>query len=367
MQKQPRVNIALRGAGGLLGHRLLRTIMSTQPDLRVNAVILDTHEQSFRRFESLFQTREFPNDLKIYIDATRAKLADFQDKMKPKCELIPLDQANGDLSKCDAILDATIIRGKDNLEDFYNHYSKRKPVIFQSGTYPNNTLVSPPFESGESELKRYRVGNCLLSGISPVLKLLQNRTRSMALTFVVQRQTTLNEYTTNDNLSDIISNPETDDFLEKNMRELMPELDEFHAETFEIPGHDYYRCNIRIKLAQKTTREEILDELEDCPRVHLAPTSLPISTGQVKQLLKEQIEENGGKLEPIICFSCPGGVEVKGEFLNIKVAIFSKAIAVLPNIDAVRGFCTGMPMLESMRITDEQFGYKKNGCYNLTA
>ncbi|MGE3340557.1 MAG: hypothetical protein AB7J46_01255 [Candidatus Altimarinota bacterium] len=245
------------------------------------------------------------------------------------------------------------------MTDFYDHFSKKKPVIFQSGTYPEHHSIAPPFESPlQSEIKKFRQGDCLISGIAPILAALKKHIRALSISLIVQKQNPLNEYTTNDNLFDIFTNPTLESYVKNVVGELLPNT-KVSTDVSEIPGHDYYRCTLRIKLTEVTTREEILGILQHQPRVKIAPAEIAISTGEVKQRLQEQHLERGAKLEPIICFSCPGGVQVDDDEAVIKIAIYSKAITVLPNIDSVRALTQNISMLDSMRLTDEQYGFQK--------
>lgn len=359
--QQRQIEITLRGAGGLLGHRLFRTIANTQRDMKVANVILGTDEESFRRFESVYATAQH-SDVRVFMDATRAHIAELLREWKSEMPVLPMNDSFHFLKKSDVIVDTSIISGKDNFRDFADGFSRRKPIIYQSGTYPSHQLTAPPFEAGkmdEDAEKRYRQGDCLLSGIAPMLYPLREMIEKVDLTLLVQRQKRLHDYTLRDNLSDIIMNPDVENRVKEEVAQLLPEVGSEHVQAmvFEVPGHDYYACMFRLRLTQLITREEILALLQHSPRVKVAPDSIAISTGQVEQKLREQHLETGIPLQPIVCFSSPGGVEVSGNEVTLRIALYSKAITMLPNIDTVRGLVRGMPMIEAMRQTDQYCGF----------
>ena len=155
--------------------------------------------------------------------------------------------------------------------------------------------------------------------------------------------------------------PNLEDRVKEKVSGLLSQLDkkEISAMVFEVPGHDYYACIFRFQSSQPIDRSDILDTLKEQPRVAIAPPSIPISTGQVQQKLREQLMENGIPLQPIVCFYCPGGIEVKNGEITLRMAFYSKLITMLPNIDTVRGLVKKMPMIEAMRLTDEYYGFRK--------
>lgn len=354
-----KINVAIRGAGGLLGHRILRTIERTQGDMRVGSVVLGQDRESFDRFASVYRLSE--NEVRIFVDARRREISRLTDEWSSPWPLEPLDQSFGELMQADAIIDSAIVPGDDHLRDFYARYEKEKPIVFQSGTYPLHQPVAPPFEPPVSASRDYRQGDCLVSGIAPVIHALRDSIRTIGLTLLVQRQTRLQDYTLRDNLDDIIMNPNLEARVREEVGALLPsiEKEEISAMVFESPGHDYYACIFRMELKEAADQEEILSKLRQSPRVAIAPPSIPISTGQLQQGLREQLVESGTPLQPIVCFSCPGGIEVSGKKVTLRMAFYSKAITMLPNIDAVRGLVKGIPMIDAMKITDKQYGFRK--------
>lgn len=358
------IKVAIRGAGGLLGHRLLREILNSQSDMDISAVVLGTDEESFLRFESaLYGLAERARDIKIFIDATREDIQALMKKWKTSLELLPLDQSFGELKKTDAIIDTAIVPGKDSLVDFYRKYSAKKPIIYQSGTYPLHTPLAPPFEPPETEngSLMFRQGDCLVSGIAPILYPIRDSVKNIRLGLVVQRQTRLNDYTLRDNLADTIMDPKLENYVKETISGLFSNLgkDDIKAIIFQIPGLDYYLCTFEFDLLEPMNRDQLLGILKNQPRIKLAPPSIPISTGQLEQKLREQHISLNIPLQPIVCFTCPGGIEVEGNKVVIRAAFYSKLITMLPNIDSVRALVRKIRMDESMRQTDKNIGYHK--------
>ena len=334
------ITLALRGAGGLLGHRLLRTILTTQPDMRITSAILGTDEESLRRFSSVYELLK--PDLRIFVDAERKTI----DRLHSTLPLEPLDQAFGVLAKTDAIIDAALIQGKDRLAGFYASY--HNPVIHQSGAYPLHTPVVLPFLPQEAQ--HYRQSDCLLSGIGPVLFPLRDIIERADLYILVQRQKRLNDYTLRDNLSDISVDPDLEKRIKQSIETLIPA--EVNVVTYEVPGHDHYLCTLQLQLSEAIEKEDLLARYSAMPRIKIAPESMPVSTKNVEQL-REQYVETGTPLQPIILFP-----EGRGKRITLRATFYSKAITVLPNIDVARTLVAKMDPLHSMRITDAQYGFK---------
>ena len=354
------MKVAIRGAGGLLGHRLLRAILRTQDDMEVDCVILGTDEPSFRRLQSACRRLSELPKFKVFIDARRRLINDLIKDWDSPWELQPLDQAWNELKKMDAIVDTAIVPGHDKMKDFLESYSVRHPVIHQSGIYPKYNLIAPPFEPDPKPANlNYRQGDCLISGIAPILFPFKEIVEHVDLRLLVQRQSRLNDYTLRDNLDDIIINPNLEDRVKDEVSNLMPNVEpgDIEISVFESPGHDYYMCEFKLCFTESVTREEILDKLENQPRVLVAPKEIPISTGQLQQQLREPNMENGSPLQPVVCFSCPGGIKVNGKVVTIRAAFYSKAITMLPNIDSIRGLVRKMTLEKAMRITDCEFGF----------
>ncbi len=353
------IRLALRGAGGLLGHRLLRTILATQPDMAVPYVILDTDTASYRRFEGAMRGLRNPTEIEVFVDATHDRLRTLQTEWNSPWPLQPQDQVFGKLMGVDAIVDTAIVPGKDGMKDSYDHFSQSKPIVFQSGTYPRHHLAASPF--GLMPLTEgphtYRQGDCLLSGVGPLIFPFRERIQKLDLHLLVQRQKRLNDYTLRDNLDDLIVTPGLEDRVKREVHELLPHLDEscVEASVFEVPGHDYYLCEVKARLTEPLTEEDFLETLRAQPRVAVLPRTIEISTGQIQQLIREPLIENGRRLKPILVFSCPGAVRIRKKKLLFRAAFYSKAITMLPNIDTVRSLVRGMAPLEAMLQTDAYY------------
>lgn len=356
------LRLALRGAGGLLGHRLLRTILSREPEMQVIAVILGTDEPSFRRLQSACRALPKPPDFKVLVDARRQAISELTRTWDSPWTLEPLNQSWGELKRTDALVDTAIVPGHDAMRHFLAHYGERRPVIYQSGTYPAHQLVAGPFEPPRNEGDcNYRQGDCLLSGIAPVLFPFAPHIEHIDLHLLVQRQKRLNDYTLRDNLDDGKITPDLLRRVKDEVLQLLPHLEKEDVSigVFEVPGLDDYICDFKLVLDTPQTREEVLHTLKQQPRLFVAPKEIPISTGQVRQRLREPYLENGHPLQPIVCFEHDGGIEVEGRELTLRATFYSKAITMLPNIDAIRALVRGMTLKKAMEQTDQNVGFMR--------
>lgn len=355
------IRLAIRGAGGLLGHRLLHTILSTQRDMVVQCVILGTDDLSFTRLRSVLAEFSAPktDPIKIFVSATGQKIQELMERWDSPWPLEPLNQGHGAINNTDAIIDTAIIQGRDPLTTVYEENGQRKPIVFQSGTYPHHQLITPPF--GEpvkaKAMQSYRQGDCILSGVAPALFGIREHIKHLDLRFNVQKQRPSSGHSTRDDLDAFCMDSEIQDRSLAQLASLFPKLSpkNFDVSVIEAPGHDYYFCEVRAVLNKSMTREEFLACVREQPRVAIIPEYIPMDTGQVKKYLLDPAMYSGKKLPPVLVFSGPGAIQTRGRKLIFRVAIYSKMIAVLPNIDSVRALVRRIPFIEAMRQTDDYY------------
>src|SRR3989338_230032 len=169
----------------------------------------------------------------------------------------------------------------------------KKPVIIQSGEYPYGRLVSPPLIE-EGHGNIYRQGGCILSGVSPVLAALKEEMKGVRIHVLMQYDKKLNDFPTNQKIHSI----------------------------------------------------------------YLDDTSGEILRKEVQYLLREQAQAIGKSIPPIVVYGCDLDYVVPRENnIRLRIAIYSRMIAVLQNIDAIRMLANGTMPVDAMKITDEYAGF----------
>ncbi|TSC58615.1 MAG: glyceraldehyde-3-phosphate dehydrogenase (NAD(P)) [Candidatus Peregrinibacteria bacterium Greene0416_19] len=333
--------------------------------MRVRCVVLSTDQESYQRFRQtamvLDERRHLDPALTLLIDARQREAQSLGSSWVGPWQLKPLDQGFNELQQTDAIIDASILKNGDSLAGFYEQYSLTRPVIRQSGTYPAYHSLAPPFEPRlqADAPHQYRQGDCLVSGVVPVLHAFRGDLQHVLMIVAIQKQQRLNDYTLRSNLEEFRIDCRLNAMVERYLRDLMPTT-AFRVKTIQVPGHDYYLCDCEMTLRNTIPYDDLIDRLRQQPRLALLFSPMPISTSALQHLIHEQRTENGIPLQPIICFAHRDHLNIDGPQCTLRFAIYSKAITVLPNIDSARALCTRMPMINAMRRTDEYAGFASN-------
>lgn len=344
------VRIALRGAGGMLGFRFLRALQSNEPEMVVSHAVLNGDEQSFERFKSVLSFTGRSDALRIFLDADSLRLKKL--RVQSDLPLEPFDPSA--LNDSDIILDAARVSWDDPLEDFFADYSRERPVLHQSGTYPLHSLLALPFPP-QPDQRRYRHGDCLMTALAPVLYPFRKDLQSLRLSAVIQRQSPVQGYPTRDHVVGLTKKRVLEVMLERNTSELLGLSEDcVSSDVYEAFGADYYLCNVVLRFLGPVDRNVVLERLRESPRVALLPREIVADTSRMQELLQEHVLYTRGKLAPVLCFTNQADLSIRKGEIHLLLAIDSKQIAVLGNIDAVRTLVRGMDPLASMRETDHR-------------
>ena len=138
MGLEEKIRVCIRGMSGLLGNRLALAIKK-QKDMEVVAGICRNDQSLNRILNGRLSREELPREM--YLDEPHKVVSEVNESQS-LITFRPADQIR--LKKlCDVVVDTTSpgSRGK-TWDEKYKHF--RKPVIIQSGEYPNGRLIAPP-------------------------------------------------------------------------------------------------------------------------------------------------------------------------------------------------------------------------------
>jgi len=326
-----KIKVGIRGYCGLLGSRLALAI-KRQRDMKVTTGIVK-NDKTLRRLTSGLLYK--PDHL-------------YMDEKKSICDAAgwtPADQAK--LSKnCDILIDAAA----GDLEKRISKNSNFKgPVIYQSGDYPHGHLISPPYV--QKNKKTYRQGDCILSALSPVIKALEGITNSIRIQVSMQLNSKLNDYPTRQRIASTYLGDELEEQINTEFKKLVPDNNVKIDCLYQRPGFDYY--DITLMLKTKNVQSHELEQAFDSPRIKIVDAE---STYEIDQHYREDAVLMGRMIAPITIYR--KDLQSTGTEHRIRMSVYSKLIAVLPNIDAIRIIIRkDYEPLQAMRFTDKRMKF----------
>lgn len=342
MTLDDRIRVCIRGMSGLLGSRLALAI-NQQPDMVVTAGICKD-DKSLQRL--LKRKRKLPP---LYLDE-KHKVVDRRNA-ESSLTFLPASQLN--LKKtCDVVVDATSPRSKD-WSGKYRDFGK--PVIMQSGEYPKGTLVAYPlFEEGDGV---YRQGDCIMSALAPVLAAYRDVMTKVRVHVVMQYNEYLQDYPTNQRIHSTYLGDELADQLGSELQVLLPEVDVVMEGLLNIPGLDYYTITLHLDTSVPLSARDLGQFLAGTPRVLVTPSDVT-STYEIDHFMREEARAYGKDIPPVVVYGKDFVDDtVKMTDHRIRVTVYSKLVAVLPNVDAIRILASGVDPLTAMEITDRYAGF----------
>lgn len=135
-----------------------------------------------------------------------------------------------------------------------------------------------------------------------------------------------------------------------------PDID-IHTVALKVPTTLMHVHSIQITLEKEVTEEQVIDALNQAPRVFLIPPGLGIhSTAQIVELGKDLGFPRGDFMHVPIWQE---SIKIEGNTLYLIQAIHQESIIVPENIDAIRAMMGETDFKKSMQITDKALGLEK--------
>ena len=338
---------------GLLGKRLAREIQKN-PDIEITFGIVKNDETLKRFLYGPFEDdMTWITNIPMYLDEGRAKVREMNG-LQQKIRFAPTDQINLG-KKCDILVDTAAPGSRTKWDQRYEHF--KKPVIIQSGEYSYGRLIAPPLiEETKTQGNIYRQGDCILSALSPILTPLKSVARKIRVNILMQYDQRLQDYTTNQRINALYLRDDLERRLEGELKSLFNEQEIIMENVIQKPGLDYYLATLHLDTNKPISGKDIRQILEERPRIKIAPDGMT-STYEIDHLLREEAHALGRDISPIVLYSSDlNDSQLKKKDIRIRATIYSKLIAVLPNIDAIRILARNMEPLTAMRTTDYYAG-----------
>jgi len=337
---------------GLLGSRIALAIGKSS-DMEVSTGIVKSDPtlrsalSAFKQLPEGIRKRIVPE--RMYLDdkhATVRELNASQDVVRFE----PADQLNV-AKECDALIDAASPGSSQKWMERYT--TSNRTVILQSGEYPHGSLIVAPVVK-DRNAKIHRQGDCVLSGIVPVLASLAPLAARITMHILTQYTEKLNDYTTDQRLGTVYLREEIKEQLETELVPMFPETNLTLLGVTQASGLSFYTATLLVETREALSGQQLKELLSGKPRIRVVPDIR--STFEIAHY-KEIVEAFDGKVQPITVFGSGLNSNEKTTMHRIMIAIDYRYIAVLPNIDAVRMLASGMDGEQAMKVTDRDMNF----------
>jgi len=350
-----KIRIGIRGAAGLLGSRIAAAIERTNDmSLEVGVVLPDrTLETILNRNQLLPQSRAtLPKQMFVQVPKHQGRESDIVRELNARDDVHfqGISQLNWK-HHCDVIIDNAYPAGKDAVEEQYRRFPGI--IILQDGAAPEGRLIVPPLLAPERDQgNRYRMGDCILSGLVPLLYPLQDIAKRIRVHLLTQFDGRESDYLITERAHAFYVRDDLRKKVATDLGTLFPGQDIAVDAVIQIPSLLHYQLTLHIELDAAITPQELRGRLTLMPRIRVAPSGVT-STYDVN--LARSCSE---RIPPIIVFeSALEPHTVASRQVRIVAALYYRTAAVLPNLDAIRMLTKGMDPIAAMRQTDTDMGF----------
>ncbi len=343
-----KVRVCIRGLFGLLGWRLAQAI-EKNPDIKISTSI----GVADKSLEKLFSSQDSSRlrHINLYLDEPH-KVVEKINKEQTLFHFEPADQLNL-RSVCDVVVDATAPGSRHKWDERYRHFGG--PVIIQSGEYPYGRLLVPPLCDERVEGNVYRMGDCILSGLSPILASFKEIAERFRVHVLMQYGQKLEDYPTAQRIGATYLNNTLASEVKDGLTSIFPTQEIVIENLLQVPGQDYYTVTLHLDSKVPLSGDDVREMLRRRPRILVLPKGIT-STYEIDHYLREEARSNRGDIPPITVYDDFDFGPTKTDIRIVSV-LYSRLIAVLPNIDAIRILGRGMDPLEAMKMTDKYMGF----------
>jgi hypothetical protein len=350
MSLDQKIKVCIRGMSGLLGMRLALALKKQQ-DITLTAGVVRNDETLKRLLDSPLHDGVWPSD--VYLDEPHSvvrKLNESQSRLR----FAPADQLN--LAKvCDVVIDTSAPGTWKKWEERYRHFGK--PVILQSGDYPTGRVISPPQIDTNGNGNLYRQGDCILSALSPLLSALYPILEKVRVHILMQYGQKLNDYPTSQRTNATYLRDDLESQIKEELTRLFKDAEIVMEGVLQVPGLDYYTLTLHLGLKAPLSVKDLKGILSQQPRMLITPAGIN-STYEIDHLIREESRAVGIDIPPIVIYSSDFDFsEPRKDDIRMRATVYSRLVAVLPNIDSVRILAGKMSPLDAMKLTDRYAGF----------
>ena len=253
---------------------------------------------------------------------------------------------------CDAIIDDCAYPAAREVVD--KHYRGFPGVILlQDGAAPEGRLIAPPCIAKGGAGNRYRMGDCIMAGLVPLLYPFRDDAKKFRIHLLTQFDGKEPDYLITERAHAFYLREDLRRKVTGDIGSLFKGQDADVAAVVQIPSLLHYELTVQIELDQWIEGGEVRRRLAEMPRVRVAPSGI-VSTYGIN--LAMSFSNN---IPPIIVFKdlIEPWFGRAAQKIRFVAALCYSTAAVLSNLDAIRMLVQDMDPIEAMRQTDRDMGF----------
>ncbi len=352
-----KTRVGIRGVAGLLGTQIADAIQKTKDiSLEVGVVLPDkTLDTVLSRAKFLPQSKSaLPKQLfvQVPVHLGRENMIVRELNHRESTTFQGISQLSWK-KNCDVIIDNAYPAGKEVVEEQYNSFPGK--IILQDGASPEGRLIVPPMIAPDTNQgNRYRMGDCILSGLVPLLYPFRDVMQNMRIHLLTQFDGREVDYLITERAHAFYVRDDLRAKVQGSLETLFPNQGVDVEAVIQIPSLLHYQLTLNLEMQEPLSKVEVHERLNSMPHVRLVPNGVT-STYDIN--LARSFSE---KIPPIIVFE--SSLESRYEKTNtvrIVAALYYRTAAVLPNLDAIRIVSQGMDPIKAMRQTDRDMGFNE--------
>ena len=357
-EQNNKARVGIRGIAGLLGSRLVNAI--TMPDtedlsLEVGVVIPDKSLETFLNRGNLIRGFSERLPVKMFMQSNKSSTRENEllKEWNAKQDVVSFlgsSQLNWK-RHCDVIIDTAYPAGREIFEQQYKNFPGI--ILLQDGAAPDVHLIVPPFMGKFEKTTMFRMGDCILSGVIPILYPFRDMAEKIKLHMITQYTGREPDYLIAERAQSFFLREDVRERVEKDLELLFPLQEIEISQVVQIPSILHYQATIEIELKETISNGDLREMISEMPRIKMLPQGIS-STYDVN--LARSMKDS---IPPIMIFqsSLYPKPRQKSTKVRISAAIYYRTAAVLPNLDAIRILKGGMDPLSAMRETDRLMGF----------
>lgn len=360
---EKKVRVGIRGLG-LLGSRIAHAVhISSDMELAVGVAIPDKALDSLLSRAAFHrETRQaIPRNMYLAVPRHLGSESDLVRKYNTSQSIIQFEGVSQLCWRkhCDCIVDTAYPAGKqDAVVQQYNAFPGY--IIIQDGAFPEGALIAPPVVPPNTSRRGtgtlYRMADCILSGVVPLIHAFHEYASEINLSMLTQYNGREQDYLIVERAGAVYLREDIRQKVQEDLSTLFPAAHVDVASVVQIPSLLHYQGTLTIKLSSRISRQETLDILARMPRIDVLPSGIS-STYEIN--LSRGMRDS---LKPVSVFS--DSVQVRhhanGTELRIVFVIYYRTVAVLANLDAIRILGDDgsyKTPLDIMKRTDQEAGF----------
>lgn len=358
MTTSHQIRVGIRGIG-LLGSRLLGAIARTTDMCCTVGVVVPDKSLDSLLARAAMQPRLsacLPEQMFLSVPKHLGRESERVRELNARQRMVEFKGASQlDWTQaCDVIVDTAYPAGQEAVRDAYARFPGT--ILLQDGAAPAGRLIVPPCmapQSAEDE-KFWRLGDCMLSGIVPLIYPFREQVARARLSVLMQYDGREPDYTIAERVQAWYLRDDLREKLRRDLGALYPRVEVEVASVIQIPSMLHYSVTVELELHTVTAHEQVRAYLATMPHVRMLPPE--VTSTYVLNLARAESSDGippitvlASSLEPV-----SGQPSRRVRFC---AALYYRQAAILPNVDALRIAARSADPIAAMQQTDRDMGF----------